>query len=77
MIALGKNNTLRLSDLTHITIPVTISIGDDDNMVTMSETKDVSHNLKNGHLIIFSDTLHPIEKVDVEKLRIEFKQFFN
>ena len=77
MIALGNNNTLRLSDLENITIPVTISVGDDDNMVTLSETKDVCHNLKNGRLIILPDTLHPIEKVDVENLSTELKHFFN
>lgn len=77
MIALGNNNTLRLSDLANIIIPVTISVGDDDNMVTLSETKDVCRNLKNGRLIILSDTLHPIEKIDVSNLGKELIHFFN
>lgn len=76
MIALGNDNTLRLSDLEHIDIPITISVGDDDNMVTLSETKDVCHSLKNGKLIILPDTLHPIEKVNIETLSNELKLFF-
>lgn len=77
MIALGNNNTLQLSDIENITIPVAISVGDKDNMVTLSETKDVYQSLKNSHLIILPETLHPIEKVDTKNLTKELKLFFN
>lgn len=77
MLALGNDNTLTLQDLENIEIPVTVSVGDNDNMVTLGETKDVCQHLKNGQLIILPDTLHPIEKVDVGKLAEKIKLFFD
>ncbi|MBA3970605.1 MAG: alpha/beta hydrolase [Bacteroidetes bacterium] len=76
MIALGYKNTLTLEDLRSISIPAIISVGENDNMVTLSETKDVAQNLINGELLIIPDTLHPIEKVDVEYMSGEIKKFF-
>lgn len=76
MIALGNKNCLTLQDLTSISIPTKISVGDDDNMVTLGETKEVAQNLKNSELLILQDTLHPIEKVDVMNLSEEIKTFF-
>lgn len=76
MVALGDKNCLTLFDLTSITIPTKISVGDNDNMVTLDETKEVAQNLKNSKLLILQDTLHPIEKVDVLNLSDEIKTFF-
>ncbi len=76
MITLGNDNALTLSDLESIAIPVNISLGDEDNMVTLSETKDVFERLKNGNLIILEDTEHPIEKTDLKILANELTLFF-
>ena len=76
MVVLGNDNALRLSDLDSIEIPVTVSVGDEDNMVTLSETKDVCERLKNGQLHIFEETEHPIEKVDVGELSKQLALFF-
>ena len=76
MVLLGNDNALKLSDLDSIEIPVTVSVGDEDNMVTLSETKDVCERLKNGHLHIFEETQHPIEKVDVGELSKQLALFF-
>ncbi|HLC82340.1 MAG TPA: alpha/beta fold hydrolase [Bacteroidia bacterium] len=76
MIALGNKNCLTLQDLTSITIPTKIGVGDNDNMVTLGETKEVAQNLKNSELVILQDTLHPIEKVDLKNLSEEIKTFF-
>lgn len=77
ILALGNDNTLTLQDLENIEIPVTVSVGDNDNMVTLGETKDVCQHLKNGQLIILPDTLHPIEKMDIGKLAEKIKLFFD
>ena len=76
MVALGNKNCLTLQDLTSITIPTKIGVGDNDNMVTLGETKEVAQNLKNSELLILQYTLHPIEKVDVVELSNEIKTFF-
>ena len=76
MVALGNKNCLTLQDLTSITIPTKIGVGDNDNMVTLGETKEVAQNLKNSELLILQDTLHPIEKVDIIELSNEIKMFF-
>lgn len=76
MLALGNKNCLTLQDLTSITIPAKIGVGDNDNMVTLGETKEVAQNLKNSELLILQDTLHPIEKVDLKDLSDEIKNFF-
>jgi esterase/lipase len=76
MIALGNQNTLQLADFDSIEIPITISVGDEDNMVTLSETKDVVERLKNGKLVILEETEHPIEKVDLDALCKELQLFF-
>lgn len=76
MVALGNENTLTLQDLKTIKISCQISVGDNDNMVTLDETKDVAQNLQNSALLILKDTLHPIEKVDAGNLSEEIKTFF-
>lgn len=75
MVALGNNNTLKLADYNSITIPVLVSLGDEDNMVTLTETQNVCNNLQNGKLIVLKKTPHPIEKVDVNLIVDELKNF--
>jgi pimeloyl-ACP methyl ester carboxylesterase len=75
MIGLGNRNSLTLMDLEMITCPCIVSVGDDDNMVTLDETKEMASHLKNGELHIFPDMLHPIEKVDVNALAKEITAF--
>ncbi len=76
MISLGNKNSLTLLDLTDISATTKIALGDNDNMVTLDETKEVAQNLKNSELLILQDTLHPIEKVEIVNLSDELKTFF-
>jgi pimeloyl-ACP methyl ester carboxylesterase len=76
MIALGNDNTLKLSDYESISHPITISIGDQDTMVTLEETKEVAAQLKNSNFILLPETPHPIEKVNVANLAKEIEFFF-
>jgi esterase/lipase len=76
MTALGNKNLLQLNDYENIGHRVMIGIGDKDTMVTLEETIEVYRKLKNGTLIVFPDTQHPIEKVDIERLKNEIISFF-
>lgn len=76
MMTLGNNNTLKLSDYKAIAIPVLLMIGDEDNMVTLTETQEVFKSLQNGKLIVLKNTQHPIEKVDVNLVVEDLKKFF-
>ncbi len=77
MLDLGKKPVLTDEVLEKIENEVLISVGDKDTMVTLEETANAAGKLKNGKLFIFSETEHPIEKMDVKKLSTEIKNFFN
>jgi len=77
MTDLGNNPELTDNDLSEINIPVLISVGDSDNMVSVDESKYVSGKIKNCEFKILENTQHPIEKTDVEILAKEIKNFIN
>lgn len=77
MIGLGADNPLQGEDYASIAIPVRISIGDKDQMVTLEETIGVYRQLPDATFIVFPNTQHPIEKVDVQRLAAELRLFFN
>jgi esterase/lipase len=68
MLELGRNPSLTENILNKITTPVTITIGDQDNMVTIEESEWAVKALPNGELKIFKGFKHPIEQVDLEEL---------
>lgn len=76
MIEMEKNNPLKLEDFTNINHFVRISIGDNDNMVSLNETLDVFNKLTNSSLLVIPNTQHPIEKVDNDRLIYEIKNWF-
>lgn len=76
MIELGKKPLLTDEVLEKIENEVLISVGDKDTMVTLEETANAAGKLKNGKLFIFSETEHPIEKIDTKKLSAEIINFF-
>lgn len=75
MINLGRNKTLKDEDFLFIENEVLLSVGDRDNMVSIEETADVFRKLKNGNLLVFPGTPHPIEKIDQGRLESEIKMF--
>lgn len=77
MINLGKNPVLSDDVLDKIENEALISVGDKDTMVSLEETANAAGKLKNGKLFIFSDTEHPIEKIDPKVLAREIINFLN
>jgi pimeloyl-ACP methyl ester carboxylesterase len=75
-IKFRKNPTLKPSDFEDITIPVLLSVGDKDVMVTIEQTTNAFRKLTNAQLYIMSNTMHPIEKVNVSALAYKIKLFF-
>ena len=76
MLNLGENPILKPSDFEDITIPVLLSVGDKDVMVTIEETTNVFRKFSNAQLYIMPNTIHPIEKVNVSALAYQIKLFF-
>lgn len=75
MQGLGRDNALKLTDYNSIENKVLIMIGDKDQMVTLEETIDVYRNLKDSNLMVLPNTIHPIEKVNLNKLSSELIDF--
>jgi pimeloyl-ACP methyl ester carboxylesterase len=75
LLGLGKNNTLKLEDYGHITIPCLLLLGDKDKMITYAETVAVQQALPNGEFKLLPDTGHPIEQVNTNLLSSLIKEF--
>lgn len=61
---LGSGRHLTQKDLTQIQIPVYVGIGDQDEMVSLFESRQAAGQLANGHLNVLPDTRHAIDKTD-------------
>ncbi|MDN5202882.1 alpha/beta fold hydrolase [Fulvivirgaceae bacterium BMA10] len=75
MTNLGNGTSIKLEDFKNINHSTTIGIGDQDNMVSIEESKQVADMLPNGTLSIFKNTEHPFEKVDLSYLSKMICQF--
>lgn len=77
MLHLGRNPEVKESDFEQITTPVLLSVGDKDDMVTIEETLHAQRKIQNSQLLVLPQTIHPIEKVDVEELARQIRRFFD
>lgn len=75
MLNLGQNPEVKESDFEHINIPVLLSVGDKDAMVSLEETIHAHRKIKDAQLLVLPRTSHPIEKVDVVELVSQIKRF--
>lgn len=66
MISLGHTPALTLTDLNSIKHSVLVSVGDKDTMVSLHETIAVYKNLNDAQLMVFPNTPHPLEKLDIK-----------
>ncbi|MDO6390816.1 alpha/beta hydrolase [Pontibacter sp. BT731] len=73
---LGSQPLLTEETLSRIPIPVRISVGDRDNMVSLQETAWAYQHLPNASLQVFPNMHHPLEKVNLNQLQHEIRQFF-
>ena len=75
MLNLGENLSLIAADFEQITIPVLLSVGDKDVMVSIEETVNAYRKMGSAQLYVMPNTRHPIEKVDTTELAHQIKQF--
>jgi pimeloyl-ACP methyl ester carboxylesterase len=73
---LGNENALKFIDLKNINIPVMVTLGDNDTMVTLEETSAVVDALPKAQFKLLNNTPHPIEKVNMSALADELRWFF-
>ncbi len=76
MLVLGESPGLTDTDFEQINIPVLLSVGDKDNMVSVEETTNACKKLAQAQLLVMVDTVHPIERVDVNEVAKHLKNFF-
>ncbi|CAN5652186.1 hypothetical protein BH11BAC1_BH11BAC1_01480 [soil metagenome] len=74
ILNLGKIH-LNEYDFKSIVNNVMVSVGDKDSMVSIEESRKVSALLPKSTLYIFSDSYHPFEKMELNKLIPEIKLF--
>lgn len=75
MLNLGENPALKQSDFEQIKTPVLLSVGDKDIMVSVEETTNAYRKFPNAQLYVMPNTIHPIEKVNVEEVAHQIKRF--
>lgn len=75
MLDLGNVPALTQDDFAQIENQIQLGLGDKDNMVSIEETIIAYRLLKNGRLAVLPNTLHPYNKVDVNRLAFEIKAF--
>jgi pimeloyl-ACP methyl ester carboxylesterase len=68
MKQLGDAPLLTESILAQINIPITIALGDADDMADRAYSERVAQRLPNAKFVLLSETPHPIEKVSVERI---------
>ncbi|HLP64178.1 alpha/beta hydrolase [Flavobacterium sp.] len=75
MLNLGQNPEVSDSDFEQISLPILLSVGDKDDMVTLEETIHTHRKIQHSQLLVLPKTIHPIEKVDVVELAHQIKRF--
>ncbi|HZH87010.1 MAG TPA: alpha/beta hydrolase [Brumimicrobium sp.] len=60
MISLGENPIISKKSVENITIPVRLTRGGKDRMVTQEETFEISEGLQNGHYFEIPNMIHPM-----------------
>ncbi|PVY40402.1 alpha/beta fold hydrolase [Pontibacter virosus] len=75
MLHLGNHPLLTEETLSRIPIPIRVSVGDRDSMVSLQETAWAYQHLPNASLQVFPDTHHPLEKANLSQLQHELRLF--
>lgn len=77
MLQMGKNNPLKHEDLTQVTTPSLIMLGDRDKMVSLQETVEAYQHIPGAQMAVLPKTPHPIEQADIEMLSFFIRRFID
>ena len=72
---MGKDNPLKLEDYQSLNLPVMVTIGDRDKMITLEETLAVYKALPDARMCMLPETQHPIEQANIQHLLFCIRQF--
>jgi pimeloyl-ACP methyl ester carboxylesterase len=76
MTRLGNGEAIHPREM-RISVPVTISVGDADNMVTQEESAEAAAAIPGAAYKVFKGFKHPIEQVDQQLLAREIQTFLS
>ena len=76
MLQLGANPAFKSNDLSEITIPTRIAVGDKDVMVSIEESLAVYRSLPDAQFHVMASTQHPIDRVNVSELAHQIRNYF-
>nr|MBP6315863.1 hypothetical protein [Chitinophagaceae bacterium] len=74
---LGAAPPLDMERLRTLDHPICLGLGDQDRMVSISETEQVFRQLQKGGMYVIPNMQHPIEKMNVPLVYEMMKHFFN
>lgn len=77
MMALSESQSLGEEDLRQLPHQVLITVGDEDTLVTIEESKIAAHQMPNASFKIIPGFKHPVEAVDLKVLSQEIRSFFS
>lgn len=75
LLEMGKENPLKLEEYATLEKPCLVTIGDNDKMISLSETIDVFKALPHAQMAMLPNTQHPIEQANIIALAFLIKQF--
>ncbi len=75
MRGLGNSPILTAGTLPQVQLPVQVTVGDRDNMVTVEETLWAYRLLPNVRLQVLPATRHPLDTLNTEDLSAQIRQF--
>lgn len=76
MTGLGDGMAMKEIDFLQIQLPVLVSIGASDHMVTLAESETVAKLLPGGRLRVIDGFKHPLESIDADVLADISRNFF-
>jgi pimeloyl-ACP methyl ester carboxylesterase len=76
LLEMGQNQPLNQTQMEQIATPVLLTIGDKDQMVSIDETRHISHLLPHAQCIVLKEVPHPIEQIDAHFLAERIHSFF-
>lgn len=77
MLDMGKGAKIKDDEFKLIKHPVLIGIGDQDQMVSIEESKNIVSILPYSQMTVFPEQVHMIEKIDLNYLSSKISTFFN
>jgi pimeloyl-ACP methyl ester carboxylesterase len=77
MLDLGNEQAFAITDLSKLNNKVRVSVGDKDKFVSLEENYEIFKTIPNSSFTVLPDTIHPLQKVNIDRLVYEITSFFS